>query len=187
VLLQTRGLAAGRVHPGWQHQSALGLFCSIQCPGDVILQTYDLIRALRDACVPMIGGFHSPMEKECLTLLLRGPQPVIACPGRTIDRLRLPEAWKQPLTENRLLLLSPFARNQRRVTVETSQTRNLFVATLADRILVAHAGAGSKTEAFCRQLLTWGKPLWMLPSKENEHLLALGIRPFRAESIRGQT
>src|SRR5215471_2050218 len=65
----------------------LALFCSIQCPGDVILRTYDLIRALRDAGVALIGGFHSPMEKECLTLLLRGSQPVLVCPARAMDRL----------------------------------------------------------------------------------------------------
>ena len=54
----------------------LAFFCSVKCPGNLILQTYDLARALRDACVPVIGGFHSPMEKECLALLLRGTQPV---------------------------------------------------------------------------------------------------------------
>src|ERR1700747_2240683 len=62
----------------------LALFCSIKCPGDVILGTYDLIRALRDAGIPMIGGIHSPMEKECLTLRLRGTQPIIICPARAI-------------------------------------------------------------------------------------------------------
>jgi hypothetical protein len=55
----------------------LGLLCSIRCPGRVIVQTYDLARALRDAGVPVIGGFHSPMEKECLDFLLRGKQPVV--------------------------------------------------------------------------------------------------------------
>jgi hypothetical protein len=34
------------------------------------LKTYDLARDLRDADVPVIGGFHTPMEKECLRLLL---------------------------------------------------------------------------------------------------------------------
>src|SRR5437867_2686737 len=53
----------------------LGLFCSKECPGDVILRIYDLVRALRDAGIPIIGGFHSPMEKECLTLLVRGTEP----------------------------------------------------------------------------------------------------------------
>ena len=31
--------------------------------------------------VPMIGGFHTPMEQECLEVLLRGQQPVVICPG----------------------------------------------------------------------------------------------------------
>jgi predicted Rossmann fold nucleotide-binding protein DprA/Smf involved in DNA uptake len=39
----------------------LALFCSIKCPGDVILRTYDLVRTLRVAGVPIGGGFHSPM------------------------------------------------------------------------------------------------------------------------------
>ena len=48
------------------------LFCSNRCPGDLSLKTYDLARAMRDAGVPVIGGFQTPMEKECLRLLLQG-------------------------------------------------------------------------------------------------------------------
>ena len=33
------------------------LLCSNRCPGDLILKTYDLARAMRDAGVPAIGGF----------------------------------------------------------------------------------------------------------------------------------
>lgn len=161
----------------------LALFCSIKCPGDVILRTYDLIRALRDAGVPIIGGFHSPMEKECLALLLRGTQPVIICPARAIDGMRLPAEWKQPLADNRLLVLSPFAKKQRRVTADTSLTRNLFVAALADQILVAHAGPGSKTEAFVRELLTLAKPVWTVASSENEYLIAAGARALKPENV----
>ncbi len=68
----------------------LALFCSVRCPGDLILKTYDLARTLRDAGVPVIGGFHSPMEKECLRLLLRGQQPVVVCPARNIENMRVP-------------------------------------------------------------------------------------------------
>ncbi len=46
-------------------QQKLAFFCSVKCPGAIILQTYDLARALRDAGVTVISGFHSPMEKEC--------------------------------------------------------------------------------------------------------------------------
>jgi hypothetical protein len=44
----------------------------------MIVQAYDMAVALRDARVALIGGFHSPMEKECLRLLLRGGA---ACDG----------------------------------------------------------------------------------------------------------
>ena len=44
------------------------LFCSQRCPGDLILKTYDIVRAMRDAGIPVIGGFQTPMEKECLRL-----------------------------------------------------------------------------------------------------------------------
>lgn len=55
-------------------KKTLALFCSVKCPGDLILKTYDLAQQLREAEVSVIGGFHSPMERECLTILLRGNQ-----------------------------------------------------------------------------------------------------------------
>ncbi len=164
-------------------QKKLALFCSVKCPGTLILQTYDLARTLRAAGVTVISGFHSPMEKECLTLLLRGTQPVIVCPARSIDRMRLPTEWKAPLAEGRLLLLSPFAEKLHRVTTDLAQRRNEFVAALAGEVFVAHAAPGSKTERFCRDVLAWGKPLLTLDSEENVHLLALGAKPLRPESV----
>jgi predicted Rossmann fold nucleotide-binding protein DprA/Smf involved in DNA uptake len=161
----------------------LGFFCSTRCPGEMILRTYDLARVLRDAGVTVISGFHSPMEKECLTLLLRGTQPVIVCPARGIERMRLPTAWKALLAENRLLILSPFGVKQRRVTADLAEKRNEFVATLADEVFVAHAARGSKTERFCHDVLAWGKSLLTLESDENAGLLALSARPVRPENV----
>jgi len=164
----------------------LALFCSVKCPSSLILQTYDLARALRDAGVTVIGGFHSPMEKECLTLLLRGTQPVIVCPARSIDRMCLPTAWKAPLVEGRLLFLSPFTEKLHRATTDLARRRNEFVAALANAIFVAHATSGSKTEHFCHDVLAWGKPLLTLESDENANLLALGAKPIQPESVSGQ-
>jgi len=161
----------------------LGLFCSTRCPGEIILRTYDLARTLRDAGVPVISGFHSPMEKECLSLLLRGTQPVIICPARSLERMRIPAEWKVPLTESRLLLLSPFAANNHRPTVGLAQKRNGFVARLADKVFVAHAAPGSKTEHFCQEVLSLGKPLLTLESDDNAHLLALGARKVRPKDV----
>ena len=135
----------------------LALFCSIRCPGDVILKTYDAVRSLRDKGVTVVAGFHSPMEKECLRILLRGKQPLIVCPARSIERLRIPIEWREPLRRGRLLVLSPFTPRQRRVTAELAALRNEFVAALADRILIAHAEPGGKTAYLARQVTNWRK------------------------------
>jgi len=161
----------------------LALFCSVKCPGALILQTYDLARALRDAGVAVIGSFHSPMEKECLTLLLRGTQPVIVCPARSIERMRTSDEWKAALAEGRLLILSPFGEKFRRITTPLAQKRNEFVAALADAVFVVHAAPGSKTERFCCEVLTWGKPLLTLESDDNAGLLALGATPVRPANV----
>jgi predicted Rossmann fold nucleotide-binding protein DprA/Smf involved in DNA uptake len=153
----------------------LGFFCSTRCPGTVILRTYDLALALREAGIPVIGGFHSPMEQECLEVLLRGQQPVVICPARSIERLRPPAAWQQPLMESRLLVLSPFAVKYQRPTVELAEHRNRMVAALARDVFVAHAAAGSRTERLCVELMEQGKRLYTLGLVENAHLLQRGV------------
>src|SRR5262245_40959227 len=134
----------------------VALFCSVQCSTAIILQTYELAHTLRDAEVTVISGFHSPLEKVCLSVLLGGTQPVIVCPARSIERLRLPVHWKAELSHGRLLLLSPFAEPQRRATAGRAQTRNEFVAALADILLITHATPSGKTERFCHIVRTWG-------------------------------
>jgi predicted Rossmann fold nucleotide-binding protein DprA/Smf involved in DNA uptake len=161
----------------------LALFCSTRCPGRLILQTYDLVRALRDAGRVVIGGFHTPMEREALALLLRGTQPVIICPARAIDGMRLPPAWNPPLAEHRLLLLSPFPPHQRRVTRELAAARNTFVAALADAVLIPHAAPDSTTERLGRDVLTSGKPVFTLDDDANGHLIAAGAVPITPRDI----
>jgi hypothetical protein len=56
------------------------LFCSARCPGRVILPTYDQAAKWRDTGRCVIGGFHSPVEKECLHILLRGDKRYEARP-----------------------------------------------------------------------------------------------------------
>ncbi len=154
----------------------VALFCSVRCPGRIIVQTYDLARKLRDAGVAVIGGFQSPIEKDCLELLLRGKQPVIVCPARGLEAMRLPATWKAALDEGRLLLLSPFEEKMRRPTAELALARNEFAAALADEVLIAYAEPGGKTEAFARKVMSWGKPVLTLEGPENAGLVDLGAR-----------
>ena len=150
------------------------LFCSNRCPGDLILKTYDLARSLRDAGVPIIGGFQTPMERECLRLLLRGSQPVVVCPARGIDNMRIPRDWRPALDNGRLLVLSPFPAAVRRPTADLAAQRNDLVASLASQVIIVHAAAGSRTEAFAARLVAAGKPLLTLDSSANGNLVAIG-------------
>jgi predicted Rossmann fold nucleotide-binding protein DprA/Smf involved in DNA uptake len=144
---------------------------------------YDLARALRDAGVPIIGGFHSPMEQECLALLLRGQQPIVICPARCIEWMRLPTSWRQPLADDRLLVLSPFGARHRRPTLDLTERRNRFVAALAKDIFVAHAAPESKTEALCLELLQQGRQIFTLVHAASERLRAAGARSGTPRSL----
>jgi predicted Rossmann fold nucleotide-binding protein DprA/Smf involved in DNA uptake len=158
---------------------SVALFCSVKCPGDLILQTYDLAQKWRDQGVTVISGFHSPMERECLNILLRSPHAVIICPARNLPR-RLEPEFKRPLDEGRLLLLSAFPDSITRPTIETAHQRNRVVAALAERIFVAYAQPNSKTELFCREVIAWGKPLHTHAAPANQNLIALGATPCPA-------
>lgn len=157
----------------------LALFCSSKCPGSVILKTYDLTQKLRAQGRTMISGFHSPMEKECLDILLRSSNPVIICPARGLGKMRIREEWKRPISENRLLILSPFPPEMKRGTAKDAQYRNLFVAALTDEILIAHAAKGSKLNNLAQKIASWGKPLFTLQGDANKNLTKLGYKPVR--------
>ena len=159
-------------------QKALALFCSVKCPGDLILQTYDLARQLRDAGIAVISGFHSPMEKECLSLLLKGKQPIIWCPAKRLTVNRLPKEYAVPISDGRLLMVSPFGERIKRARQDIARFRNEFVAALADRVFVAYAAPGGKTESFCEKVLGWGTPLLTFDRPSNASLLASGAQPY---------
>lgn len=145
--------------PGILRHERIALFCSIQCPGERIIKAYDLARNLRDTGKTVISGFHSPMEKECLTLLLRGEQPIIICPARGLEEMRLPADWKKAMAAGRLLLLSPSPGKVRRVTADLARQRNLFVAAMADEACFVHAAPGGNLEQLKARVTEWGIPM----------------------------
>ena len=186
ILQRVSGLPEATAHygnPELVDNPLSALFCSNSCPGDLILKTYDLARALRDATVPVIGGFQTPMEKECLRLLLRGDQPVVICPARGIDNMRIPRDWRPALDDGRLLILSPFPASIKRPNAALAARRNEFVADLAQSLLIIHAAPGSNTESLAQHAATVGKPLFTLESPSNANLSALGARAIQPDEI----
>lgn len=170
-------------NPKLLQTEALGLFCSIKCPGNVILKTYDLARALRDADVPVIGGFHTPMEKECLALLLRGTQPIVICPARGLEGIRPSAGVEEGIRAGRILMVSPFGSRQRRATTDLADQRNRLVAALASSALVPHAAPDGKTEGLCREIIGMRKSIFTVDVPENANLLALGAKALAADDV----
>jgi predicted Rossmann fold nucleotide-binding protein DprA/Smf involved in DNA uptake len=121
------------------------LFCSARCPGSAILRAYDQAARWREANRCVISGFHSPVEQECLRILLRGTSPVIICPARSLPK-RIPPSWHAPLAAGHMLVLSFFVPPQSRVTAQLAKARNDYVACLADEVWFPHASDGGKLQ-----------------------------------------
>ena len=123
----------------------VALFCSVRCPTEKIIAAQDLAHRLRDEGITVISGFHSPVEKECLRVLLKGTQPIIICPARGLEGMRIPKDWKIGLAQQRILLLSLFSTADHRLTASNAETRNRFVGQISDEVIFIHAVASSKT------------------------------------------
>ena len=168
------------------NRKLLGFFCSVKCPGDVILKTYDLARSFRDAGIPLISGFHSPIEKDVFDLLLSGSQPIVACPARSIENMRIPNAWTEAIDNGRLLVLSPFKKKHKRVTASLSEQRNQMVALLASDAFLPYAAPGSRSENICKDIIRAGKQIFTFGDEANQSLIAMGAKPIKVEDLKKQ-
>lgn len=162
----------------------VALFCSVKCPGKLILDTYDLAKRFRDEGVTVISGFHSPMEQECLRILLRSPHPVIWCLARGLYRqiASKPVDCRAAVADGRLVMVTPFADTVRHITAKTATTRNRLVVEMASAVVVAHAAPGSKMEALSHEILAVGKPLFMFDHPANAALIESGAKPIGASN-----
>jgi predicted Rossmann fold nucleotide-binding protein DprA/Smf involved in DNA uptake len=147
----------------------------------LILAAYDLAQTLSRTGVHVISGFHSPMEQECLRILLRSPNQVTWCLARG-TLTRLPPELKKPVADGRLRILAPFPDTVRRVTTATSERRNRIVADMAATVIVVHAAPGSKIESLSFTLLAAGKPVYTFDHPANAALLAAGAKAVTPET-----
>jgi len=135
------------------------LFCSNRCPGDAVLKAMDQALKWRDQGRCIISGFHSPIEKECLQILLRGRQPIIICPARSIENMRIPKDWKTAIEEGRLLVLSSFSATEKRMTAALADRRNQMAVALADEAYFAHIAPGGRISRLSKQIAKWSIPI----------------------------
>ena len=119
-----------------------GILCSKACPGEKIIEAIDLAQRWRAENRAVISGFHTPVEKECLRIFLRGPQRIVICPARGLDPFQVPPDWQQKFKRGELLIVSPFDSSIRRPTKETAEIRTRLVLSLAQSKTIIHASPG---------------------------------------------
>jgi predicted Rossmann fold nucleotide-binding protein DprA/Smf involved in DNA uptake len=118
------------------------VLCSRACPGEKIIEAIDLAQRWRVENRTVISGFHTPVEKECLRIFLRGPQRIVICPARGIDPFQLPAEWQQKFRRGELSIVSPFGSSIRRPTKQTAELRNRLVIDLAANAKIIHTAPG---------------------------------------------
>ena len=82
----------------------------------------------------IISGFHSPLEKRVLKLLLERKHPVALFLGRAMYK-RIPAEYQEAIDDGRMLIDT--VRDVGRHSWSTSQTRNWYVAGIADEIYMS--------------------------------------------------
>jgi hypothetical protein len=130
--------------------------CSKETPGATILKAFDQAAAWRDAGQCVVSGFHSPLEKQCLDILLRGKQPIVMALARGSGTLRLATLQRKALDDGRLTIISPFASTQNRVTADLARQRNRFIAALADEVVFAYISPGGSLSLLAEGIAAWG-------------------------------
>jgi predicted Rossmann fold nucleotide-binding protein DprA/Smf involved in DNA uptake len=128
----------------------VAFLCSRKISASVVLKCYDWALEQRQKGVCVISGFHSQIEKDVLHYLLKGTQPIIVALARGLKE-KLESEFEKALQQNRLLIISPFEKNVKRVTKQTAKKRNELMIQLADSITVGYASTGGNLEKLLRE------------------------------------
>jgi predicted Rossmann fold nucleotide-binding protein DprA/Smf involved in DNA uptake len=155
-------------------KDCLAFFCSNACPGDIILKAQDWASERSPQSAPVIGGFHTPVEKEVLRLLMRNSAPVVYVLARSMEGWRKPRDIAKAMGQGSLVVISPFDTKKNRTTAKTAAIRNDLIVSIVDEVLIAHASNSGKTEALARSVIDQGKKLLTFASPSNASLVELG-------------
>lgn len=124
--------------------------CSRDITAMIVLKCYDWAIAQREQGNCIISGFHSKIEKDVLHYLLKGDQPIILAMARGLKQHIEPE-FKHEIEKRRLLVISPFEKEVKRITEKTALIRNRLMIELADNIAIGFISKGGNLEKLLKQ------------------------------------
>ncbi|MGH9824903.1 MAG: hypothetical protein ACREDR_16870, partial [Blastocatellia bacterium] len=91
----------------------LGFFCASAPPTEIALDCYVFAQQMRNSPACVIGGFENEAERELLDILLDSPAPIVICPSRDLESMRIHQDYRPIIEMGRLLFLSPFTEKGR--------------------------------------------------------------------------
>lgn len=138
----------------------IAFLCSRQIPAAAVLKCYDWAIQMRNERRCVISGFHSPLEKDVLSILLKGNQPIIIVLAKGLPK-KIPEQFKKAIEEKKLLLISNFHDKVGRASGKTATIRNKLMLEFADEIVV---GFCSEKGSLKQLLINSKKPIKYLTS-----------------------
>ncbi len=103
----------------------------------------------------IISGFHSPLERDLLSIFLAHRQPVVWALGRSIYRRVEPEVG-EAIDEGRLLMLSIRPGTQH--SLYSARLRNRFVVERAREVVFAAFDSSSSLAPLHALLMEMEKP-----------------------------
>ncbi len=141
-----------------RHPRKLAFFCSNRCPGEIILKVQDWANGLAGNALLPMSGFHTPVEREALRILLRSRHPLAIFPARSLENMRIPAAWKAGIEAGAICVASGFPPHVRRATAQSAAARNRLVASLADAFLIPYATPGGNTSKLLLEMRSARQP-----------------------------
>jgi hypothetical protein len=121
--------------------SKTAFLCSRKVPARIVLKCYDWAIEQREQGKCIISGFHSQLEKDVFHYLLKGKQPIIIALARGLKK-KIEPNLQEALDDGRILFVTPFTKETKRVTEETATIRNKMMIELADEIVVGFTNDG---------------------------------------------
>lgn len=116
----------------------VGFLSSRKVPPAAVMKCYDWATEMRDKGVCVMGGFQSPLERDVLTFLLQGKQPVVWVLAHKLwAEKSIPKSYREPLASGRLLVVSPVAQTVARVDTRTAAIRNRYILEHSEKVVFA--------------------------------------------------
>lgn len=171
-------------NPEILNRPLLGILSARQIDPDLALESSLLLKQLASLDdFSFVGGWHSPLERQALRIVLRHEAPLVFCVAKALNRFVPSTEVEHRLKQGRALLLTHCTPKAKRISRGTSMRRNELILGLAKVLVVLSAPEGSASLKLARSALNLQKPVLTPVHPVNKTLLAIRALPATLANI----